>query len=214
MIEAVFLDLDGTLMDSKPGIIASLRHAFQTAGHAEVAAQDLNFMIGPPFSDSFAKLGLTNGSEVRAAYQERYVGGGGIFEADVYPGVVDMLQMLTEAGYRLYLMTAKPHIHARRVTAHFGLSAFLVEEFGPETDGTRERKEDLLRYALSQTGEQPQHSVLVGDRAHDVKAAAANGMPCIAAEWGYGNPDEWGSVAAVATHPMDVPDLIRGLHNA
>ena len=69
---AVFLDLDGTLMDSKPGIEASLRHAFRTTGHDAFAEEDLTWMIGPPFHDSFARLGISEMEPVLDAYRVHY----------------------------------------------------------------------------------------------------------------------------------------------
>lgn len=211
MVEAVFLDLDGTLMDSKPGIEASLRAAFQETGHPDLAAQDLTPLIGPSFSVSFKKLGLTNAPDIIAAYRRHYDNGEGMFNARPYDGVPAMLQSLTEAGYRLYLATAKPHLQACKVTAHFGIAPYMVREFGPEQDGTRDWKGDLLRYAMDETGERPETSVMVGDRAHDVTAAAEVGMPCIAARWGYGGPDEWEGTVAVADVPTDLPGIIAGM---
>ena len=57
---AVFLDLDGTLMDSRPGIVASIAHAFRSTGNAHHAEDDLTWMIGPSFLESFAKLEIAD----------------------------------------------------------------------------------------------------------------------------------------------------------
>src|SRR6056297_1294421 len=112
---AVFLDLDGTLMDSKPGIVASLRHAFATTGHLAMAQEDLTWMIGPPFSDSFARIGIVDPDPVLEAYRVHYQGEG-MYEAAVYAGVTDMIAALGAQGSRLYLATAKPHAYATMIT--------------------------------------------------------------------------------------------------
>jgi len=210
-MSAVFLDLDGTLVDSKPGIISSLVTAFTEVGRADLAAGDLTWMIGPPFAESFGTLGLADPQAAIDAYRRVYDDGHGLFDATVYDGVLPMLAALRTAGHRLYLATAKPHVAATKVTRHFGLAPLMEAEFGPELDGTRNWKGDLLAHALELTGEDPDRSVMVGDRHHDVAAAAEVGMPSVAVRWGYGMPHEWQGAAAEIDTPEDLLDTLRRL---
>ena len=207
---AVFLDLDGTIMESHMGILSSLQTAFRAIGREDLATSDLMWMIGPPFQDSFTKIGLSDPGPAIEAYRVHYQGGG-MYDAAVYDGVMTTLDALSQSGARLYLATAKPHAYARKITAHFGIAERLVEEFGPELDGTRNWKGDLLAYALEKTGERPDQSVMIGDRHHDVGAAKEVGMPAIAARWGYGAEPEWQGAAAVADRPTDLPAIIGSL---
>ena len=207
---AVFLDLDGTLMDSKPGILSSIHHAFHAVGRADLTADDLTWMIGPPFQDSFVKLGLDDPDAAILAYREHYTGGG-MFNAKMYDGVFHMMDSLRAAGARLYLATAKPHAYACKITAHFGIAEKMHREFGPELDGTRNWKGDLLAHALAETGEDPKSSVMVGDRHHDIAAAKEVGMASIAACWGYGMVEEWEGAAALAEEPGAIPGIVSKL---
>lgn len=206
-MKAVFLDLDGTLMDSRPGILSSLRHAFNSVGRDDLAATDLTWMIGPPFVESFAKIGLTEAEPALEAYREHYRAEG-MYDAKVYDGVAETLDRLIADGRRLYLATAKPHTYAREITAHFGLAPRLIAEFGPELDGTNNWKGDLLRHALAVTGESASTSVMVGDRHHDIAAAAEVGMASVAVAWGYGAPDEWEGARGVLDHPGALADFL------
>ncbi|MBT8416808.1 MAG: HAD hydrolase-like protein [Silicimonas sp.] len=207
-MSAVFLDLDGTLVDSRPGILASLRHAFMTIGRTDLVETDLTWMIGPPFTESFEKIGLSDPEPPLAAYRDHYRSGG-MFDATVYDGVTEAMDRLISEGCRLYLATAKPHDYALEITAHFGLASRMVAEFGPELDGTRNWKGDLLRHALELTGEDPARSVMVGDRLHDMAAAKEVGMASIAVSWGYGQPDEWATANSVIDHPSMLADALR-----
>lgn len=207
---AVFLDLDGTLMDSRPGILASVIAALGDVGRPDLAEGDLTWMIGPPLIESFPKLGLADPTAALEAYREHYEGGG-LFDAKVYDGIPAMLSAAKEAGHRLYLATAKPHVAAKRVTRHFGLSDSMLAEFGPELDGTRNWKGDLLAHALEVTGESASDSVMVGDRHHDVSAAKSVGMPSIAVRWGYGEEVEWDGAAFIIAHPSELHDAVARL---
>ena len=207
---AVFLDLDGTLMESHTGILSSLRHAFRAIGRDDLAASDLMWMIGPPFQDSFEKLGIDRIEDALEAYRQHYQSGG-MYDALPYEGVLDALDAMQSNGMRLYLATAKPHAYAKMITAHFGIAERMVEEFGPELDGTRNWKGDLLRFALGKTGEDPATSVMVGDRHHDIAAAAEVGMPSFAVRWGYGSEAEWDGAADILGHVSDLPDAVQRL---
>ena len=149
---AVFLDLDGTLMESHPGILASLRHALESAGHHALAEIDLSWMIGPPLDGSLRRMGLSDPEPVIAEYRAHYRETG-MFNARVYDGVLDALDALRKSRARLYVATAKPHVYARQITRHFGLAKRMEREFGPELDGTRQWKGDLLAYALADCGQ-------------------------------------------------------------
>ncbi len=207
---AVFLDLDGTLMESHTGILSSLQHAFKTIGRDDLVESDLMWMIGPPFHDSFAKIGITDIEPALQAYREHYQGGG-MFNARVYDGIFDALDQMLEDGARLYLATAKPHHYALEITKHFGIAERMTREYGPELDGTRNWKGDLLAHALEETGEDPATSVMVGDRHHDIAAAAEVGMPSFAVRWGYGSEDEWTGARAMLDHASDLPQAVRDL---
>jgi phosphoglycolate phosphatase len=197
-------------MDSRPGILSSLKEALATVGRHDLVAQDLTWMIGPPFADSFKQIGMRDPQEVIDAYREIYEMGG-MFDAEVYDGVFPMIEELDAAGHKLYLATAKPHVAATKITAHFGLSGFLSAEFGPELDGTRNWKGDLLAYALERTGEDAASSVMVGDRHHDFAAAQSVGMPSIAVRWGYGNEEEWRHATTTVSHPEELPGAVAML---
>lgn len=209
-MSAVFLDLDGTLMDSKPGILSSLRAAFAEVGRPDLASGDLTWMIGPPFVDSFAKFDMADPHAAIEAYRQIY-DDGGMFDATVYDGVFQMIADLQLAGHRLYLATAKPHVAATKITRHFGLADHMEAEFGPELDGTRNWKGDLLAYALERTGERAETSVMVGDRHHDFAAARSVEMRCVAVRWGYGTADEWQDADRIIDHPSELTGAIASL---
>ncbi|MSU88252.1 HAD hydrolase-like protein [Rhodobacteraceae bacterium 2CG4] len=210
----VFLDLDGTLIDSREGIVTSLLHALREMDAELPAPAELIWTIGPPIWESLGVL-LGPGADLDAAvaaYRDRF-GTVGLYEADVFDGVGEMLSDLRDMDARLFLATSKPQIYAEEIVAHFGLGPWLDGVFGSELDGTRADKPSLLAHALAATETDPAHAVMVGDRRHDIEGAKANDVFCIGALWGFSDEGELhlAEADALAAEPEEVPDLVVDL---
>lgn len=212
--DTAFFDLDGTVTDSAPGILASVRHAISKwrgeSGEEsrEYSDAELNFFIGPPLVDSFEKLlGCPREEALKCLgyYRERFEPIG-LYENSVYPGVPELLKALRGAGVRTVLATAKPELFARRILDHFGLTGLFDAIHGATMDEGRNTKTAVISWALGHSGEVGR-VVMVGDRADDVKGAAANGLPPIGVLWGYGSETEL--AAAGAREFASTPDVLR-----
>jgi phosphoglycolate phosphatase len=208
----ILFDLDGTLVDPKPGLIGSIQHALRKLGHAVPPADELLWMIGPPFRVSFPKL-LGAGDRVEEAiayYRESYFNGA-MYDAIVYDGMPDALAALRASGHRLIVATAKPHYYARPIVQHFGLDAHFHAVHGPELDGTNDHKADLIAHILRHEAIDPKAALMIGDRELDVTAAARNGMRAVGVTWGYGSAEELSEVAALCHSPLKLAEVVRGL---
>ncbi|SMR82357.1 phosphoglycolate phosphatase [Aliiroseovarius halocynthiae] len=205
----IFWDLDGTLVDPKPGITGSVIKALTDLNLPAPNSDDLEWVIGPALLWSFEKLGAPDPEAALDAYRKHYTGGG-MYDCSVYKGIPHVLEALT-AQFRMSIATAKPHAYARKITAHFDLAQYMTHEFGPELDGTRNDKAELLAYALDITGDDPARCVMIGDRHYDLKAARANGMAFITAGWGYGGQDDLSTADAHVKTPSELPGVIASL---
>ncbi len=208
--DAVFIDLDGTLTDPKPGITGCIQHALGKLGLPVPHADELTWCIGPPMQESLRSLaGTDQGGEMMLLhYRERYARVG-LFENEVYPGIPEALMALRVAGPRLYLATSKPRVYAERILDHFNLAGYFDRIFGSELDGTNVHKADLLRFALSETGENPAKALMVGDREHDAIGARAHGLSPIGVLWGYGSREEL--VAAGVERMLEKPTQLASI---
>jgi phosphoglycolate phosphatase len=212
MSRFVLFDLDGTLVDSSPGIAASVRFAADALGLPEPTPEQLSAMVGPPLQDGFAgTFGLAGSDVDRAvtAYRVHY-SAGAMLDAPPYPGIPELLAELAADGALLAVATSKPAPFAVRILEHVGLLACFLSVHGATLDGAVRHKEQVVGAALAAHPE-GRDPVLVGDRAQDVVGAAAHGLPCIGAGWG---PAEDGELAgagavAIAATPADVPGLLR-----
>ena len=187
----VFLDLDGTLTDPKIGITKSIRYAMAKLDSPLPEKFDLDWTIGPSLWYSFEELGLGGNETDRAInyYRERYTETG-LFENYVYEGISEALQMLKENNIIMHLMTSKPHIYARKITANFNLSKFLTHEFGSELNGKNTNKANLISEAMDYLKLVPQDAIMVGDRKFDIIGAKENSIRTVGVLWGYGSKDE------------------------
>jgi phosphoglycolate phosphatase len=210
----ILLDLDGTLVDPKPGLIGSVQYALGRLGRPVPPAEELLWLIGPPLRVSFPRLLGTDALTELAIghYRERYLDGA-MYEAMVYAGVPEALDALAAAGCRLIVATSKPHRYARPILERFDLARRFAAIHGPELDGTNDHKGDLIAHVLSREGVARQRAVMVGDREFDVLAATRNGMPTVGVTWGYGSGAELTAVgAACLCHsPADLASTVLAL---
>lgn len=215
MRKYVLFDLDGTLTDPGVGITKSVAHALRAFGIEVKDLADLYGYIGPPLTDSFTRYhGLSPEDAVRAVgiYRE-YFSVTGKFENTVYPGIPEMFSALQKAGAVLGVASSKPRVFVEEILEHFDLKKYFAVVVGSELDGRRIRKDEVIREAMEQLGAEPADTVMVGDRSFDAEGAAANGIPCVGAAFGYGGREELlaAGAAAVADDAAELGRILLSL---
>jgi phosphoglycolate phosphatase len=195
----VIFDLDGTLVDSRPGIFAGIHHMMGRLGHDLPTDAELDWLIGPPIDEAFARLlGRFGDDRVAlavATYREHY-SSIGLFDVSPYDGIPDLLDDLADRGQTLLVATSKLVTYARRVLDHVGLTDRFAGIHGAEPDGRFRAKGDLLRHVIRSRALDPAATVMVGDREHDVRGALANVLAVVAVTYGYGTAEELRSAGA------------------
>jgi phosphoglycolate phosphatase len=209
----VLLDLDGTLIDSMPGIRASCLATLDVLGHAPDPTIDFRRLVGPPLPEVMRRMLRPYGDRridlAVTAYRSHYAEIG-MFRATVYPGVADTLGRLHRQGVRMFLATSKRTVFAAPIVHRLGLAQWLHGIYGTDPDGGLDHKADLIAALLGAEGLAVQSTVMVGDRSHDIQGARANGVRAIGALWGYGDRAELEAAGADAlvAHPSELSDLI------
>lgn len=200
-----FWDLDGTFTNSAPGITHSVRYAMEQMGKPLSPDHDLRCFIGPPLLYSFEHfLGLSPEDSQRAVDHYRVCyRAGAMLECEVYDGIREVLEELTKRGIICVLATCKPHEFACRIVEHFDLMKYLAFVSGPEMDGTRNEKHEVIAYAMDKLGiPSPDAVLMVGDRRDDVVGAARCNMACVGVAWGFGTKEELceaGAIGVIST---------------
>jgi len=187
------LDLDGTLLDSKPGIIRGMVHTLESLGVSLPTESEMEHYIGPPLDYGFKQMLQTDDMEAVenavTVYRE-YYRGGGIFDCALYDGVPELLRNLQGPARSVFLVTSKPQPFAEQLISHFELDGYVQQIYGATFDPSRARKTDVLKHALNSSSVDPETAVMVGDRDQALLAANANGTSAIGVLWGYGSRSE------------------------
>lgn len=211
--KTILFDLDGTLIDSKPGILTAIRktlNEFKIPYTEEV----INQMVGPPFRISMKELlGIEDMSLIEQlifVYRIHYKGGDWK-DCSIYDGVEDMLTALRGAGYTIGLATSKPLQYTTIIMESLGLDKYFDYVGGATGDATAEMKTDVINMVLSKLNVTDLDSVLmIGDRLYDIEGAKQSGVDSMGILWGYGDRAEHESCGAdfILSTPSEVVNFL------
>lgn len=149
MSKNVLFDLDGTLVDSLPGIQSSILYAINNRGYEIDENSDIKSHIGPPMQEIFSgflpKLDDELIDEVVAIYREDYQERG-LLKTTLFDDILPVLSGLHESGYKLYIATSKRQQFAEDIIRNLNISEYFEAIYGTPSDGALDNKADLLRY--------------------------------------------------------------------
>jgi phosphoglycolate phosphatase len=207
---ALIFDLDGTLTDSKAGIVGCLRQVLDARDMGDQGSLDR--FVGPPVEEWTTELLPNSSDEARAELARDYracYDREGWKNNSVFPGVRAMLTELHQEGFPLFVCTSKQQHFAIRILDFFELSGLFTAIYGDKADYASHSKSDLLANLLREHSLNTATTWMIGDRIYDIQAAHANSIRCLAAAWGYGPSEECAQADAVAASPQDVPAIVR-----
>ena len=210
----VVFDFDGTLADTVAGICATARTVLRAHGVPERELERVRQIIGPPFPQAFSLVfGLSEDeaaqvtAEYRAIYQDL-----GLKGWPLYPGMRELLEDLRASGRRLAVASSKREPLVIRAVADNGVSDLFDLVLGKTSDEQTSKAQTIAR-VVSELGLRACDAVMVGDRHHDVDAAAEVGVACVGVTYGGtaapGELEEAG-VCAVAASVDELRRVLLG----
>lgn len=199
MIKYILFDLDGTLLDTREGIISSAEHTFSVLGRPVPDEKRLNDFIGPPLIYSFTEFGGLNQEEAENAikiFRQRYTTLG-VDEFTFFEDIGMALKELSDKGYVLAVATSKLEWVAKVILEKAGLTGYFMYIGGADDSLGRKSKEQVIEYVLEALSVRDKEEVLmVGDRSYDVEGAHLNGIKCAGVLCGYGSREEFEACGA------------------
>lgn len=185
MINQVIFDLDGTLINSKEGIIQSLTFAL----NKEKCSHDIGELsIGPPLDIILKKMkvdkeSIKNVKENFIQYYDKY----GYKKTKLYPQTLKVLNDLQKKNITMYILTNKRTYPTERILKELEIKPFFEKVFCLDNFPDIQKKEYLLKYLISTNQLEKKNMLLIGDSLDDFIAAQSSSVPFVLAKYGYGN---------------------------
>ncbi|HYF53487.1 MAG TPA: HAD-IA family hydrolase [Salinarimonas sp.] len=210
----VVFDLDGTLADTAPDLIATLNAILAGEGRRPLALAEAGALIGVG-ARALIERGLADGGPVDperldalyAAFLDLYAERLCV-ATRLYPGARAALARLAASGYRLAVCTNKFEAHARGVLKGLGILDHFDALSGRDTFGVCKPDPRHILMTVAAAGGDPGAAVMVGDSRTDIAAARAAGIPVIGVTFGYTD------VPIAALDPDAVVDAFDGIEAA
>ncbi len=211
----VLFDLDGTLCDTAGDLAASMNHALAAAGRRPVPLARVRHLVGhgarAMLERGFAETGAPPPAEADldahvCVFLEHYQA----HIADTsrpFPGAIGAIEEMRKDGAAIAICTNKREALARALIDALGLTANFGAIVGADTTGGAKPDPRPVRRCLDLTS--TKRGVFIGDSDTDIKAAAAAGLPCIAALYGYGPLDLCDQAFALFSSFSEAPALVR-----
>lgn len=204
----VIFDLDGTLADTSEGIYNAHRY---TAGEIGIILEEnsLNGVIGGELLKIYKERFWLEDDAARKAvdiyrlwYQEK-----GIFQAEIYQGIIELLTNLKSKGTKLAVATLKREDFAKKMLEDMGIAPMFEYILGMDAADTL-NKEKLLRKSVELCNVKIEESVLIGDSMSDAKGASACAMDFVGVTYGFGFSDKQDIYSAGAIFAADTPNEV------
>lgn len=191
-VKAVVFDLDGTLVDTAPDLMAATNHVLSMLKRRPITMPEVRAFVGRGAKKLIERGVAATGDAIDEAsltyyHAEflRHYEGHTADRSEIFPGVVALLKRLADSGIKAGVCTNKPEGLSRLLLDTLDLSRFLGTIVGPDTIGIAKPEAAPYLETVKRLGVAPQHSIMVGDSEIDVLTARAAGVPIVAVTFGY-----------------------------
>ena len=191
-LRSLILDLDGTLIDSRPGVLDSFAVAVE-AVFPGWKFDPTKVVLGPPirqmFQVSFPEADDVELERLFRAFREHYDREGSL-KTELYDGAREVLLLCQQRGIDLYIATNKPAHISSAILAHFKVAqSFRCILAADSVKPPFPNKAAIIRHLVREQGVEIPAALYVGDSVEDADAAAQCGVRFIWAAYGYGKLD-------------------------
>lgn len=204
---SILFDLDGTLADSSLGIKKSFAYTFKKLALPFPEEETLRTLIGPPLEDSFRHY--VNDVDTAVTIYREYYKKFGVFEAELYPKIQELLEQLVANGVNLYVTSSKNEPMIYVMLEHLNIDKYFTGIYGHTPE--RPNKTEVIKTCLSSEQINHQEAAIVGDTKFDIFGGKNTGIKTIGVTWGFGLESELLLAGAdyICHSPLDILKVIE-----
>jgi phosphoglycolate phosphatase len=213
--ELVIFDLDGTILDTTEGIIASITYTINLFKLPQLSSEKLLSFIGPPIQDSFSKYYELSNEDIQKltdTFRDNY-SEYNLLLAKPYNGIYDVWHYLTRNNIKSAIATYKREDYALRLLQHFHFDSYTNVIFGGDYENILKKREIIARCIDKSNINDKKKIVIIGDTNYDAIAAESLNIDFIAVTYGFGfkkKEDLLGTkFITVVTTPLEIIKYIN-----
>ena len=188
----IVFDLDGTLVDTSPDLLAALSHSLKESGLPAIdptlfrayLGMGGRAMIERAFRQANRTLDADQHEQLITTFLQHYtdnIPG----TSQPFPGVIEAMQRFADSGWKLAICTNKFEKLSQALVEGLGIHAHFAANCGADTFAWRKPDPRHLLSTIEQAGGDPDRAVMVGDSKTDIDTAKAAGIPVVAVDFGY-----------------------------
>lgn len=189
----IIFDFDGTLFNSRLGIVGGVKYALDYLKIAHPSEEVLTSFIGPPLIQSFKnhfklseEVAISAVIKLREYYDEK-----GALESIPYDGIEDLLKSLRTKNVKIGIATAKPTVYALQILKHNKWEHYFDSVHGSDLKGELFPKEKTIGRVLQDFNVfEKEDAIMIGDTIYDIKGAQEREIDSIAVDYGYGKTQD------------------------
>ena len=213
MIDTVLIDFDGTLMNTREGILNSWKHLYKVTRNIEPEEETLKVTFGEPLRTSlekfFPEMDTDDALAIYKEYQEEHQDQ----MMKPFPGVIDMVKKLKEKGFKIALVTSRGEKSSVEGLEMCGLLKCFDELITANKCEKHKPDPEPIFMAMEKLGSVPEHTVMIGDTMYDLISARRAEVKSILVGWNVldENPEDMGEYAPdeILDRAEDIFDILE-----
>jgi phosphoglycolate phosphatase len=211
IVEAVMIDLDGTLLDTIPDLAAATNLMLEALGEAVLPLDTVRNFVGKGIPrlveralarDIDGRAGTEAVARALPVFERFYTEVNGR-HTTMYPGVREGLEQMQAAGFRLACVTNKAGAFTLPLLERMGLAPFFEQTVSGDTLARKKPDPIQLLHVCNEFGIAPARMLMIGDSGNDALAARAAGCPVFCVSYGYNEGHD--------VHSLDVDAIVGAL---